>query len=553
MDSKNNSPLFESKTLLAVVAMGFIFLGWQYYLQSKYPNYYKPKTVQKTEQQTGLQSSDPAAAAKVGSEQGQIAGTLNTVDGTTAAAPIEEKTFQVSHPEFTAQLTSRGMSLREINLKNHVNRDGTPIVLSQGQAGSFETRILGQTAALNFNIEQPEPTIFVGRASFQQTQITKKMALDPSGLFWNVEISLDKVDSTFPGLQTWIAEKRTIGASSFFAPSMEHQEVVFSHEGAVQRLLSSGDLDSPDQAFKGISFAAISLRYFTLALVDSSTVLPELTTRIPDVEGKDIDFSMIHKFPQPTEQAKLQFKFFAGPKKIEVLASVDPQLNQVVDLGFFTTIGKVLRNILQWFFSYVGNWGVAIILLTIVVRIVVLPFNIVSYRSMKAMQVIQPAMQAVREKYKEDPAAMQRETMALMKEHKVNPFGGCLPMLLQMPVFFALFQLLNVSVELYQAPFYLWITDLSVKDPFFVLPVLIGGLIYIQQQLTPAPMDPAQAKILKWMPLLFVGFMVSLPAGLSIYTLVNTLFGVVQQWFFMRQSPAIPSAGTTKVLKENRV
>ena len=200
----------------------------------------------------------------------------------------------------------------------------------------------------------------------------------------------------------------------------------------------------------------------------------------------------------------------------------------------FGWIGRHILTLLKWFYSLVGNWGLAIILLTILVRALVLPFNLMSYKSMKAMQKIQPEMQRIREKYKEDAQKMNLEVMQLMKTHRVNPLGGCLPMFLQLPIFFALYQVLGQSIELYQAPFVFWIHDLSLKDPFYVLPVLMGITLFLQQKLTPSTLDPAQAKILMFMPLMFTFFMVSLPSGLTLYIFVSGVFGILQQFYFMR-------------------
>jgi len=168
------------------------------------------------------------------------------------------------------------------------------------------------------------------------------------------------------------------------------------------------------------------------------------------------------------------------------------------------------------------------------VRLLVLPFNMMSYKSMKVMQVLQPQMKAIREKYKDDQQRMNQEIMGLMKTHKANPLGGCLPMLLQFPIFIALYQVLGHSIELYQAPFAFWIHDLSAKDPYYVLPVLMGITLFVQQKVTPNTMDPAQAKVLAFMPLLFSFFMLSLPSGLTLYMFVNGLAGVAQQMYFLK-------------------
>ena len=203
-------------------------------------------------------------------------------------------------------------------------------------------------------------------------------------------------------------------------------------------------------------------------------------------------------------------------------------------------------KVLYWFYSLIQNWGVAIILLTVLVRLIVLPFNITSYKSMKKMQVIQPKIKALRERYKDDPQNLNKEMMAVMRDNKVNPLGGCLPMLLQMPVFFALYQCLGQSIELYQAPFFGWIHDLSLKDPFYVLPILMGISMYVQQKITPTTMDPAQAKIMQFLPVVFSLMMVSLPSGLTLYIFVSTLFGIIQQQIFMKDKKSASNAQEAK-------
>ena len=170
---------------------------------------------------------------------------------------------------------------------------------------------------------------------------------------------------------------------------------------------------------------------------------------------------------------------------------------------------------------------------------IVMPLHIMSFRSMKAMQKVQPLIQSLRERYKDDPMTLNREMMDLMKKHKVNPMGGCLPMLLQIPVFFALYRVFSESIELYQAPFIFWIHDLSIKDPYFVLPILMAAVMYLQQKMTPSTMDPAQAKVMQYMPLVFSLMMISLPSALTLYMFVSTFFGILQQYLFLKDKPAL--------------
>ena len=178
--------------------------------------------------------------------------------------------------------------------------------------------------------------------------------------------------------------------------------------------------------------------------------------------------------------------------------------------------------------------GLAIILLTFFIRLGLLPINIKSYKSMKIMQKIQPQIQEIKEKHKSDPKQVNAEVMALMKKHKANPLGGCLPLFLQFPVFIALYRVLGESIELYQSPFVLWIEDLSLKDPYYVLPILAGLVYFIQQSITPMNLPKEQARLIKIMPLIFSVFMLALPSGLTLYLFVSGLFGLVQQFFFVK-------------------
>ena len=185
---------------------------------------------------------------------------------------------------------------------------------------------------------------------------------------------------------------------------------------------------------------------------------------------------------------------------------------------------------LQWFYSFFPNYGVALILLTLVIRMLLFPLSFASFKSMKKMQKVQPELAKIKEKFKDDPPRMQKETMALFKKAGANPLGGCLPMLLQMPIFFAFYRVLYGAVELVGAPFYGWIHDLSIADPYYVLPVIMAITMFAQQKLTPATSaDPTQQKVMMFMPLIFGFIMKDLPAGLNLYIAVSTAFGIGQQ------------------------
>lgn len=229
---------------------------------------------------------------------------------------------------------------------------------------------------------------------------------------------------------------------------------------------------------------------------------------------------------------------YIGPKIIDRLENVAPNLDRTVDFGFLFFISLPLFIILEWFYGLVGNWGVAIILLTVLVKGVFFHLSATSYKSMAKMRAVAPQLTRLKELYGDDRQRMSQEMMALYKREKINPLGGCLPILVQMPVFISLYWVLFESVQLRHAPFMLWIQDLSQMDPYFILPILMGASMFLQMHLNPTPPDPMQAKIMKMMPLIFTVFFLWFPAGLVLYWLVNNILSISQQWYITRKIEA---------------
>jgi YidC/Oxa1 family membrane protein insertase len=221
---------------------------------------------------------------------------------------------------------------------------------------------------------------------------------------------------------------------------------------------------------------------------------------------------------------------FVGPKMQSQLEQIDETLKLTVDYGWLTIISQPLFWLLNFVFNYVGNWGVAIILVTFLIKLAFYKLTESSGRSMAKMRNLQPRMKALQDRYKDDKPALSQAMMELYKREKVNPAAGCLPILIQMPFFLAFYWVLLESVEMRQAPFALWITDLSTKDPYFILPLIMGAAMFTQQKLNPAPADPVQAKVMQIMPIMFTGFFAFFPSGLVLYWVTNTLLSIAQQW-----------------------
>lgn len=250
----------------------------------------------------------------------------------------------------------------------------------------------------------------------------------------------------------------------------------------------------------------------------------------------------------PNKQITLNATLYAGPKVQSELKEVAVGLNQTVDYGLLWPISKILFAILDGIHKVIGNWGWSIILLTLLVKVALMWVSNKSYYSMAKMRAIAPRLAALKEEHGDDRMKMSQEMMAIYKEEKVNPMAGCLPILMQMPIFLALYWVLVESVELRHAPWILWIQDLSAMDPWFILPLLMGASMFIQQQLNPQPADPMQAKVMKFLPIIFTAFMLFFPAGLVLYWTVNNLFSMTQQYIINRKVEEEQKRRTVKVL-----
>jgi len=243
-------------------------------------------------------------------------------------------------------------------------------------------------------------------------------------------------------------------------------------------------------------------------------------------EGKSIPAGTAHTFST---------KAYIGPKIQDNLKAAAPNLELTVDYGWLTILAQPLFWLLKTIHGFVGNWGWAIILVTCVIKAIFYKLSEASYRSMAKMKKLQPKLQELKERHGDDRAKMGQATMELYKKEKANPLGGCLPMLIQIPVFIALYWTLLESVELRQAPWMFHIKDLAIRDPYFILPVLMSVTMYIQQKLNPAPVDPIQAKVFQFLPLIFGVFFAMFPAGLVLYWVVNNTLTIIQQYYITKK------------------
>jgi YidC/Oxa1 family membrane protein insertase len=286
------------------------------------------------------------------------------------------------------------------------------------------------------------------------------------------------------------------------------------------KIIEDGDAEG-SPSFPNAKFTASFDRYYTSILYNFKNLINVSYITTPEenalifIEGR----------------ASLKLHGYIGPKEYNILQSIHPELTEAIEYGWFTFISKPLFAVLHWLDNHIGNWGWSIIILTLLIKLILFPLSYKGMMSMQKLKDLAPKMKDIKEKYKDDSQKMNMKMMELYKKHGANPMGGCLPMLLQIPVFFALYRVFLNAVELQGAPWALWINDLSLQDPYFVLPVLMGASMWFQQKITPNSVtDPMQQKIFQWLPVVMTMFFLTFPAGLVLYWLVNNVFTIAQQY-----------------------
>lgn len=474
---------------MAVVLSGLILFAWQYWFAPPKP--VAPIEPVKTQ------------VAPVGPE------TVKSANETTSAGPIEPvpaETFALSGSNVAMEFTNT------LSVKHFSNPQA---------AFKFEDTV---------GSDQPLFVEFDFGQGFKQLSFAKT---ETPNKFYNAENDVTLV--------TGIDDKGVTGfnltSSKDFRYRLTFKSKDLKLENGQQRFfsyytdklqhLTVGEEEAGD---KSIKWAGIDFNYhlFGLFLDKEANLLFKNNT--------DGTFSLY-----PSKAAKtFGYNLIFVKKEYDYLSSLGHSLKHAVDFGIWGFFAEWILRGLQFFFKFIPNYGISIILLTLLIRLITFPLQYKSFVSMKKLQIIQPELTKIREKFKEDPQRMQKESMELFKKSGANPLGGCLPLILQMPVFFAFYKVLYSAVELVNAPFVLWIHDLSNKDPYFVLPVLMTGAMFLQQKLTPNTIsDPVQKKVMMFMPLIFGFIMKDLPSGLSLYIFVSTIFGILQQMivFNAKSSP----------------
>ncbi|MCL5668929.1 MAG: membrane protein insertase YidC [Gammaproteobacteria bacterium] len=549
----------ENKKLILYMALAFVLLLiWQAWQQD-----YGAKP--------GVTTAQPAAEVPAAPEQPADAPSVpaaaaSNADAPAAPGPAPEvlanngQRIRVSTDVLQVEINSAGGDLRRLDLLAYpvaANKPDEPFRLFNEQAEKLfiaQSGLLSQNGAPDhhaaYQIAQTEyrlapnsdeikvPLTWTGP---QGVQVTKTYTFKRG----SYEIGLSyEVKNT--GAEDW---KGRLYAQFQRAPESGKAGFIYTYTGAV--------LSGAENKYEKISFddmkeknlardvqggwAALLQHYFVGAWVPDAAARNHYYTKALAGVSAEAEPRYLVGVVQPEQtiasgqSATLAIRLYAGPKLQDHLKEIAPNLDLTVDYGVLTVIAQPLFWLLEYIHGVVGNWGWAIVLLTLLVKLVFYHLSAASYRSMANMRKLQPRIQSIRERHGDDRQAMGQAMMALYKTEKINPLGGCLPMVVQIPVFIALYWVLLESVELRQADFVLWLNDLSSKDPYYILPLIMGVTMLIQQKLSPPPPDPLQAKVMMILPIVFTFFFAFFPSGLVLYWVVNNALSILQQWHITRK------------------
>lgn len=513
MNNSNN--IFQQKRILLAVVISFLFfVVYDYYFIPKRPL----QTEQNISQNTSVQNTANTAPTK--STQTQIS-TSEVVNSNTAQSFIAD----IKSEHFEAQIDSLGrivnFYLKDAKYKdekgefiNLINKENPPYPLEirfsdttlNNQA--FHTKYSSDSTEL-FIDENTSKTIKLTQ-NLPTLRVEKNITFYANGNY-EIEVKLSKNADYF--ISTGLRPNRAVDSYTVHgALILDKDETIHSFE--------DGDMKNDENINNAVLASAFD-RYYTTLFYNFDKPL-HIT-----ISKDSNDNPVVFAFSQNDFKAGA----YIGSKEHSILRAIDPRLDAVVEYGWFTFIAKPMFEFLNFLYQYIGNWGWAIAVLTLTVRIVLFPLTYKSMISMNKLKDLAPKMKEIREKYKGDPQKMNIHMMELYKKHGANPMSGCLPIFLQIPIFFAIYRVLLNAIELKAAPWAFWIHDLSVMDPYFILPILMGATMFLQQLITPMTIqDPLQAKIMKFLPLIFTFFFVTFPAGLTLYWFINNLCSLIQQW-----------------------
>ena len=512
----------DRRSFLAIVLCFLVFLGWQkLYIEPRLPHGNPAATLTQAQPENqsgatavGSQTPNPSQASSVTGEikHASAPQTREIPTGTGQAILGDGGNFFVG---YNLKAYQQGLSANDaaVSIRSVTNLEGNGGLAFDDPQFSYLSSVQGTFS------QNGSAVIW----TFEDANVKLTREFSGSGAQNFVTASLTAQFKTakrpnyaFVSLESQTPEK---------APEARDRQMVYYTNGDIQRI---GDQKAKLQEIAtDIQYIGVNSRYFLMAFLPQGPLGAKgLVQPLSTNAGR---ISLV--YPISGNSITIPLHVYFGPKELSLLHSVDPKLDLTVDFGWFKIFAYPILEVLRWIYGFIRNYGVSIILLTLLLKILTYPLTYKSMKSMKEMAKIQPQIQKIREKYKDDKEALNREMLTLMRTHGYNPAAGCLPIVIQMPIFFALYRVLYSSIELYHAPFVGYIHDLAAPDPYYVTPIVLSLTMFVQQKLSPqnAATDPAQQKMMQFMPLMFGAFMLNLPSGLTLYMLTNALASILQQ------------------------
>jgi len=556
------------RAFLAILISFVILLGYQYFFIG--PTQQAPVETEQpatTQPEAPTQTPQQAAPAQIATSPQQP-----QTQPTAAAAPATDlrpaEEITIDTDLYSATISEQGGVITSFLLKNHraensedapgidliktdINQ-GKPLSFSWGSVFDRNTLYTLDSTDVDFDSQTNTATVVMRAASSTGLEVVRTYRFSRTNYLIEHDVAvLNKSGQTLQGEAGLHQNNMPFSELTRASNWLFRGPAVYSEAGLEEYKLKEFE-DGPQTIQGNFDWVAYEGTYFMTAMVPAAG--PVSITMAAQDELVSIDMLSPLETLAPQASKTYQYSLFYGPKKLTLLNEAGSNLGKIVNFGWFDVIAKPMLYLLNWLYSVVHNYGIAIILVTIILKAIFWPITQKGLKSMKNMQKLQPKVVKLKEKYKSDPTRMNQEMMNLYKTYKVNPLGGCLPMVLQIPVFFSLYKVLLQSIELRHAPFMLWINDLSAPDRLYlgfdipylgglpVLTLLMGASMFLQQKMTPTTADPTQAKIMMFLPLIFTVMFVNFASGLVLYWFVNNLLSILQQYLINRQSKPAAAA-----------
>ena len=534
----------QKNLILAVVLSALVYIGWYSYIGKKLPQ--PPAKTAAADVRPAAQAA--GAAAQPRGSSAERAAQLEEAKALLAEAEAQAADI-AAHPvppsadarklltAVTAGKASYTFFIPDASLASAVYEGPVaPVQLvPEPTRGFFRASLPGK-----FELKSRTDSSVEFRARQGAFEFTKRFTFSPDNGLGSLEITARNVTAAPQTLPAWeLAIGPGLGTvKSEMKENAKLCKADYAYEEQGRKHPTLKELKDEPAEHDWV-WAGMNNRYFLAALINGAFPGTRPVRRLETLVGAEKSPEVVIPVPaaavKPGETLRWDSSFYLGPKDYSLLKKLGHGLDRSVDFGFFAPLAKIAEAALVYFHGLTGNYGAAIIILSVIIQLILTPLSFKSYKAMAVMKKIQPEMQSIQKRYKEDPQRMNQEIMALYKRHGTNPLGGCLPMLLQIPVFFALFTALRGSWHLHGAHFIFWIKDLSAKDPFYVLPLIMGGVMFLQQHLNPQTSDPAQATMMKWMPVIFTFMFLTFPSGLVLYWLINSTWGFAQSMYLQKK------------------